>query len=79
MTQERGVWWLMVVQYLHDGVFRDFYRKKEGNGVKVFDQDLREWLLSRLLFADETALEVESPEQLQRLIISLEWYSKEGN
>ena len=43
-----------------DGVLREVNERTQGRGVKMYDQDQREWLLSQLLFADDAALVPES-------------------
>ena len=44
------------------------YSRVNGIGVKLSVGGEREWLLSQLLFADDTALVAESAEQLQCLV-----------
>ena len=51
-----------------DGVVREVYSRVNGMGVKLSVGGEREWLLSQLLFADDTALVAESAEQLQCLV-----------
>ena len=51
-----------------DGVVREVYSRVAGMGVKMTVEDGGEWVLSQLLFADDTALVAESAEQLQRLV-----------
>ena len=51
-----------------DGVVREVYSRVNGMGVKLCVGGEREWLLSQLLFADDTALVAESAEQLQCLV-----------
>ena len=38
-----------------DGVVREVYSKVNRLGVRVNEDDEREWLVSRLLFADDTS------------------------
>ena len=51
-----------------DGVVRDVFSRVNGMGVKMSENGEREWVLSQLLFADDTALVAESAEQLRCLI-----------
>ena len=51
-----------------DGVVREVYSRVNGVGVKMREEGEREWVLSQLLFADDTALVAESAEQLQCLV-----------
>ena len=51
-----------------DGVVREVYSRVDGMGVKMRGEGDREWMLSQLLFADDTALVAESAEQLQCLV-----------
>ena len=51
-----------------DGVVREVYSRVPGKGVKMRVDGEREWMLSQLLFADDTALVAESAEQLQCLV-----------
>ena len=51
-----------------DGVVREVYARVNGMGVKMRVHGESEWILSQLLFADDTALVAESAEQLQRLV-----------
>ena len=50
-----------------DGVVREVYSRVNGMGVKLSVNEI-EWMLSQLLFADDTALVAESAEQLQCLV-----------
>ena len=51
-----------------DGVVREVYTRVNQAGVKMSVRGEREWVLSQLLFADDTALVAESSEQLQCLV-----------
>ena len=51
-----------------DGVVRGVYSRVNGMGVKINEDGEREWMVSQLLFADDTALVAESAEQLQCLV-----------
>merc|ERR1711888_425040 len=51
-----------------DGVVREVYSRVNGMGVKMRVHGESEWILSQLLFADDTALVAESAEQLQCLV-----------
>ena len=54
---------------------REVYSRVTGKGVKMRVDDEtgeREWMLSWLLFADDTALVAESAEQLQCLVRKFE-------
>ena len=51
-----------------DGVVREVYSRVNGMGVKMSVGGEEEWVLSQLLFADDTALVAESAEQLQCLV-----------
>ena len=51
-----------------DGVVREVYCRVTGKGVKMRVDGESEWMLSQLLFADDTALVAESAEQLQCLV-----------
>ena len=51
-----------------DGVVREVYARVNGMGVKMRVHGESEWILSQLLFADDTALVAESAEQLQCLV-----------
>ena len=51
-----------------DGVVREVYARVNGMGVKMRVNGESEWILSQLLFADDTALVAESAEQLQCLV-----------
>ena len=51
-----------------DGVVREVYSRVNGMGVKMRVDGEREWVLSQLLFADDTALVAESAEQLKCLV-----------
>ena len=50
-----------------DGVVREVYNRVNGMGVSMTMGDIW-WVLSQLLFADDTALVAESAEQLQCLV-----------
>ena len=50
-----------------DGVVREVYNRVNGMGVSMTMGDIW-WVLSQLLFADDTALMAESAEQLQCLV-----------
>ena len=52
-----------------DGVVREMYCRVPGKGVKMRVDCEKEWMLSQVLFADDTALVVESAEQLQCLFL----------
>merc|ERR1712001_819488 len=51
-----------------DGVVTEVYSRVNGMGVKMRVHGESEWILSQLLFADDTALVAESAEQLQCLV-----------
>ena len=51
-----------------DGVVREAYSTVNGKGVKMSEDCERKWVMSQLLFADDTALFAESTKQLQCLI-----------
>ena len=51
-----------------DGVMREVFSRVTGKGVKMRGDCEREWILSQLLFADDTALVAESAEQLQCMV-----------
>ena len=51
-----------------DGMIGEAFEKTLGRRVKMIGRDQRQWLLSHLLFADNTALVTESLQQLQCLI-----------
>ena len=51
-----------------DGVVREVKMRTLGRGVKLREQNGREWEVSQLLFADDTALVADSEERLQRLV-----------
>merc|ERR1712121_55348 len=51
-----------------DGVVREVYTRVNQAGVRLSEEGEREWVLSQLLFADDTALVAESAEQLQCLV-----------
>lgn len=51
-----------------DGVVREVYTRVNEAGVKLSGEGERDWVLSQLLFADDTALVAESAEQLQCLV-----------
>ena len=62
-----------------DGVVREVYARVNGMGVKMRVNGESEWILSQLLFADDTALVAESAEQLQCLVRELEECVNEEN
>ena len=51
-----------------DGVVREGYSRVSGRGVRLSMGVESNWILSQLLFADDTALVAESAEQLQCLV-----------
>ncbi|MEL7302040.1 MAG: reverse transcriptase domain-containing protein, partial [Pseudomonadota bacterium] len=50
-----------------DGVVREVKMRTLGRGLELREQNGREWEVSQLLFADDTALVVSTEERLQRL------------
>ena len=58
--------WLFNVYMV--GVVREVYSRVNGMGVKLKVGGERGWMLSQLLFADDTALVAESAEQLQCMV-----------
>ena len=60
-----------------DGVVREVYSRVNGMGVKMSVGGEEEWVLSQLLFADDTALVAESAEQLQCLVSEFERVCKQ--
>ena len=54
----------MTVQLVYGGV-REVYTRMQEMRVKMFEQRLKKWFLSRLVFADDTALVIGLTEQLQ--------------
>ena len=58
--------WLLNI--FMDGVVREVYTRVNEAGVKLSGEGERDWVLSQLLFADDTALVAESAEQLQCLV-----------
>ena len=51
-----------------DGVVREVYARVGNVGVRMTDAREVEWLISQLLFADDTALVAESEKELQKLV-----------
>ena len=57
-----------MINMFMDGVVKEEYSRVNGMGVKMNEDGGREWVMSQLFFADDTALVVESAEQLQCLV-----------
>merc|ERR1711888_78008 len=53
---------------MRDGVVREVYSRTHGRRVKLRNESGSEWVLSQLLFADDTALVADSAEPLQALV-----------
>ncbi len=51
-----------------DGVLREVSARMLGRGLSLVNADGREWNLSQLLFADDTALVTDSEERLRQLV-----------
>ena len=51
-----------------DGVVREVKMRTLGRGLEMSERGGREWEVSQLLFADDTALVASTEERLQRLV-----------
>ncbi len=58
--------WLFIV-YM-DGIVREVHVRSLGRGSSLVNADSREWNLSQLLFADDTALVADSEGRLRQLV-----------
>ncbi len=54
-----------------DGVVKQVHVRMLGRGLSLVNADGREWSLSQLLFADDTALVADSQERLRQLVKGL--------